>query len=144
MGLFYSKEYPFDHVGQSCNSSYPQVPHQPTARPQADGARCCAPRSPQRLQEGAAGEDGQDLQGQRCQHHFPVRFQDRFGGGKSTGFCLIYDDLKAAKKFVPKYRLARNGLFELKHSARKQKKERKNRLKKLRGTKKAKGPGGKK
>ena len=31
----------------------------------------------------------------------------QFGGGKSTGFGLIYDDLKAAKQFEPKYRLIR-------------------------------------
>lgn len=30
-----------------------------------------------------------------------------FGGGKSTGFALIYDTVDAAKKFEPKYRLAR-------------------------------------
>jgi ribosomal protein S24E len=30
-----------------------------------------------------------------------------FGGGKSTGFALIYDTIDAAKKFEPKYRLAR-------------------------------------
>jgi small subunit ribosomal protein S24e len=38
----------------------------------------------------------------------------QFGGGKSTGFGLIYDDLKAAKQFEPKYRLVRVGsLLEL-------------------------------
>lgn len=31
----------------------------------------------------------------------------QFGGGKSTGFGLIYDDVKAAKQFEPKYRLIR-------------------------------------
>lgn len=31
----------------------------------------------------------------------------QFGGGKSTGFGLIYDTLDAAKKFEPKYRLIR-------------------------------------
>lgn len=33
----------------------------------------------------------------------------QFGGGKSTGFGLIYDDLKSAKQFEPKYRLIRVG-----------------------------------
>lgn len=33
-----------------------------------------------------------------------------YGGGKSTGFCLIYDSLEDMKKFEPKYRLARAGL----------------------------------
>ena len=31
----------------------------------------------------------------------------QFGGGKSTGFGLVYDSLDAAKKFEPKYRLIR-------------------------------------
>merc|ERR1719469_111811 len=35
----------------------------------------------------------------------------KFGGGKSTGFCLIYDTEEACVKFEPKYRLVRNGMF---------------------------------
>jgi small subunit ribosomal protein S24e len=35
---------------------------------------------------------------------FVFGFRTNFGGGKSTGFGLIYDDLKAAQKFEPKYR----------------------------------------
>lgn len=31
----------------------------------------------------------------------------QFGGGKSTGFGLIYDSIDAAKKFEPRYRLVR-------------------------------------
>lgn len=31
----------------------------------------------------------------------------QFGGGKSTGFGLIYDTVDAAKTFEPKYRLIR-------------------------------------
>jgi small subunit ribosomal protein S24e len=38
----------------------------------------------------------------------PLRTQ--FGGGKSSGFALIYDSVEDAKKFEPKYRLARIGL----------------------------------
>jgi small subunit ribosomal protein S24e len=34
-------------------------------------------------------------------------FKVAFGGGKSTGFALIYDSVDSAKKFEPKYRLAR-------------------------------------
>ena len=34
-------------------------------------------------------------------------FRTVFGGGKSTGFALIYDTVDDAKKFEPKYRLAR-------------------------------------
>ena len=65
-------------------------------------------------------------------------FRTAFGGGKSTGFGLIYDDLDAMKKFEPKHRLVRAGLKEASQKSRKQIKEKKNRLKKVRGTKKAK------
>lgn len=65
-------------------------------------------------------------------------FRTNFGGGKSTGFALIYDTLDSAKKFEPRYRLQRHGLYEKKQTARKQRKDRKNRMKKVRGTKKAK------
>ena len=40
-------------------------------------------------------------------------FRTVFGGGRSTGFCLIYDTLDAAKKFEPKFRLARVSLFNI-------------------------------
>lgn len=39
-----------------------------------------------------------------------VRSLVQFGGGKSTGFGLVYDSLDAAKKFEPKYRLIRVSL----------------------------------
>ena len=64
-------------------------------------------------------------------------FKTAFGGGKTTGFGLIYDSVVAAKKFEHKYRLARVNLFEHTRKSRKQIKERKNRAKKLRGGKKA-------
>lgn len=69
---------------------------------------------------------------------FCFGFKTNFGGGKSTGFALIYDTLELAKKFEPNYRLARHGLYEKKTQTRKQRKERKNRMKKVRGTKKSK------
>lgn len=68
-------------------------------------------------------------------------FKVAFGGGRSTGFGMIYDSLVAAKKFEPKYRLTRFGMGKAKGVARKQRKERKNRCKKLRGLKKAKAQG---
>nr|CAH7732669.1 unnamed protein product [Callosobruchus chinensis] len=61
-------------------------------------------------------------------------FRTNFGGGKSTGFGLIYDTLE----FEPKHRLARRGLYEKKQQTHKQRKQRKNRMKKVRDTKKAK------
>ena len=38
---------------------------------------------------------------------FSFGFKTNFGGGKSTGFALIYDTMDFAKKFEPKYRLVR-------------------------------------
>merc|ERR1719245_384263 len=77
---------------------------------------------------------------------FAFGFKTQFGGGKSTGFALIYDTMDFAKKFEPKYRLVSQGVSEAKAKvSRKQKKERKNRMKKVRGTAKAKiGSAGKK
>merc|ERR1712048_746543 len=76
---------------------------------------------------------------------FSFGFKTNFGGGKSTGFGLVYDTMDYAKKFEPKYRLVRQGVIEPKAKvSRKQKKERKNRTKKVRGTAKAKVGSGKK
>jgi len=38
---------------------------------------------------------------------FVFKFRTHFGGGKSTGFGLIYDTMENAKKYEPKYRLIR-------------------------------------
>jgi len=69
---------------------------------------------------------------------FVFGFKTNFGGGKSTGFGLVYDTLDFAKKFEPKHRLGRHGLYERGKTTRKQRKEKKNRTKKVRGTAKAK------
>jgi small subunit ribosomal protein S24e len=53
----------------------------------------------------------------------PFGFKTHFGGGRSTGFALIYDDEESQKKFEPKYRLVRvsspftpvPGVFSLTH-----------------------------
>merc|ERR1711941_83770 len=64
-------------------------------------------------------------------------FRTQFGGGKSTGFALIYDSPEALKKFEPHYRQVRYGLAtKIEKASRKQ---RKNRSKELRGTAKVKG-----
>ena len=47
---------------------------------------------------------------------------------------MIYDNLVAAKKYEPKYRLTRFDMGKAKGVARKQRKERKNRDKKFSGT----------
>lgn len=61
-------------------------------------------------------------------------FRTKFGGGKSTGFCLIYDNEEAQRKFEPKHRQVRLGLIEKKETSRKAIKEAKNKGKKIRAT----------
>ena len=61
-------------------------------------------------------------------------FSTKFGGGKSTGFCLIYDNEEAIRKFEPKHRLIRNGFQERAEKSRKAIKEAKNKSLKIRGT----------
>lgn len=41
---------------------------------------------------------------------FTFGFRTQFGGGRSTGFALVYDTMDYAKKFEPKYRLQRVSL----------------------------------
>ncbi|EJU02051.1 hypothetical protein DACRYDRAFT_22435 [Dacryopinax primogenitus] len=68
---------------------------------------------------------------------FGLRTQ--FGGGRTTGFALIYDSEAAQRQFEPKFRLIRAGMAtKTDKTSRKLRKERKNRAKKVRGTKKAK------
>ncbi|CAA9963309.1 hypothetical protein CFE70_006739 [Pyrenophora teres f. teres 0-1] len=67
-------------------------------------------------------------------------FKTHFGGGKSTGFALIYDSNEAMKKFEPRYRLVRYGMAtKVEKASRQQRKQRKNRMKEFRGTAKTKG-----
>ena len=61
-------------------------------------------------------------------------FRTKFGGGSSTGFCLIYDSEDAMRKFEPKHRVVRQGLAEKKETSRKAIKEAKNKGLKIRGT----------
>merc|ERR1719215_2204474 len=71
-------------------------------------------------------------------------FKTAFGGGRSTGFGLIYENLDKMKKFEPKYRLKRAGVGGEKAGAgRRAKKDTKNRRKKTRGKEKTKAAGGK-
>jgi len=72
-------------------------------------------------------------------------FKTSFGGGRSSGFGLIYDNLDKMKKFEPKYRLKRANLGgEKKAVGRRAAKDAKNRAKKVRGKDKAKAAGKKK
>ncbi|XP_041517962.1 40S ribosomal protein S24-like [Microtus oregoni] len=75
---------------------------------------------------------------------FVFGFTTHFGGGKRTGFGMIYDSLDYAKKNESKHRLARHGLYEKKKTSRKQQKEYKNKIKKVRGITQANVGAGKK
>merc|ERR1712070_10354 len=62
-----------------------------------------------------------------------------FGGGKSSCFALVYDSVDCAKKFEPKHRLVSSGHAEATTGeGRKVRKEKKNKMKKFRGTRKEK------
>merc|ERR1719411_888303 len=70
-------------------------------------------------------------------------FRTAFGGGRSSGFGLIYDSIDKMKKFEPKYRLKRAGLGGEKTGlGRRAKKDTKNRRKKATGKEKTKVAGG--
>merc|ERR1712187_941934 len=65
-------------------------------------------------------------------------FKTIFGGGKTSGFALIYDSVEAAKKVEPRFRLVRHGLADkIEKKSRKQRKELRNCQKRVKGTKKA-------
>ena len=71
-----------------------------------------------------------------CSLVFLFGFKIHFGGGMSTGFGFIYNDINSARQFEPKYRLIRNGLLEINRLSSKQRKEQKNKSKKNRNKKK--------
>merc|ERR1712157_501168 len=57
-------------------------------------------------------------------------FKTQFGGGKTSGFALVYDTLDYCKKFEPRFRLVRHKLAEAKSKpSRKQRKEKKKKKK---------------
>merc|ERR1712098_792528 len=66
-----------------------------------------------------------------CIHVFGLK--TAFGGGKSTGFALLYDKLAAVKKFEPKHRLKRVGLAVKAKQPRRQRKDIRKKQKKFRG-----------
>lgn len=76
-------------------------------------------------------------------------FRTAFGGRRSTGFGVIYDNKESALMYEPKQRLVRAGLAKRRDDTRKLRKDKKNRAKKFRGKAKAavlygKGPAKKK
>merc|ERR1719265_1627602 len=65
----------------------------------------------------------------------------KFGGGRSTGFAHVYTSVDDRKKYDSKCSLLRDKLLEKKGKTRKQKKEIKGRVKKVRATAKASAAG---
>lgn len=61
-------------------------------------------------------------------------FKTKFGGGKSQGFSLIYDNVEVMKKFEPKHRLLPLGYATAKKVTRSAYKEKKARVKRTWGT----------
>ena len=71
-------------------------------------------------------------------------FNTHFGGGRSTGFCLVYDNRDYLLKYEPRYRLTRLKIVEQKINNRKARKELKTKRRKVRGKEKSKIQAGKK
>ena len=65
---------------------------------------------------------------------FLFGFKTKFGGGKTTGFGLIYDNMEAVKKFEPKHRLIAVEMATLKTRSRKQWKDLKKKIRTTWGT----------
>lgn len=63
--------------------------------------------------------------------------QPKFGGGKTTGFALVYDNAEALRKIEPNYRLVRMGVVEKVDKGRKNNKALRKKAKKYRGLAKA-------
>ena len=76
---------------------------------------------------------------------FTFGFKTDFGGGRTVGFGLVYDNLQVEKWFEPKYRLARMGLGrEGKRVIRKLRKDARKKARKQWGTRVKKAKEGKK
>jgi small subunit ribosomal protein S24e len=65
-------------------------------------------------------------------------FRTAFGGHRSTGFCLIYDNQSYLVKYEPTHRLRRLEIIPKRNPKRKPEKELKRKLKKTRGGEKRK------
>lgn len=70
---------------------------------------------------------------------FVYGLKPQFGGGRTVGFGVIYDDIAKAKKFEPKHRLIRSGVTtKVVKQGRRIKKDLKNKAKKVRAADKRK------
>merc|ERR1711933_215653 len=64
-------------------------------------------------------------------------FKSKYGGGKTTGFCLIYDNFKCRRRYDYRHRLVRDKFAKKPEGSRKARKELKNRKKTMAGREKA-------
>merc|ERR1712006_69210 len=127
-----------------CDCAPSQAVDEPAAEPSSDGSRHRPPQ-PAHPGQGDAPQahlrapvQVQARQG-RARGHHGLRDQDRLRRLQELSLLLVYDSVDAAKLVEPKYRLVRNGLMEVAtKTGRKQRKEKKNREKKFRGTRKEK------
>merc|ERR1711924_441689 len=72
----------------------------------------------------------------QADHIIAFGFKTVFGGGKTSGFALIYDSVEAAKKNEPRFRLVMDSLTRLKRNP--ENKERNSEtVNRVKGTKKA-------
>jgi small subunit ribosomal protein S24e len=164
VGIFITKEWPslFDLRRQLCTSNFapissisPSKTHHQITNNEKEGRSFgwyTFPAYSDILHPGRANISKEELRekvgtlykAQKEQVQvFGLRTQ--FGGGKTTGFALVYDSPEALKKFEPQYRLIRIGLAtKPERASRQQRKQRKNKQKTLRGTAKTKGAKAKK
>merc|ERR1712071_730096 len=101
----------YKHGGRDCDHSYPKIHDEPTVARRQMVVDVLHP--------GRATVPKNEISEKLAKMY------------KTTGFALVYDNMDLLKKFEPKHRLASKGLFEKKKVSRKQRKERKNRMKKV-------------
>ena len=64
-------------------------------------------------------------------------FKSKYGGGKTTGFCLIYDNFTSRRRYDYRYRLIRDKFAKKPQGSRNSRRELKSRRKKLSGREKS-------
>ena len=72
---------------------------------------CIHPNKANVSKKDAAAKIAKMMKVSDLQTIFMFGFRTGFGGGKSKGFVLIYDNVETAKKFEPKSRSKRDSFF---------------------------------
>merc|ERR1711974_148307 len=122
-------------MGERAN---PKVHDQQVAKPKADGRRHQPRRGRHPIQQEGPRVPRQDVQSTPdCVIVYGM--QTKFGGGSTSGFANIYDSLDYLKKNEVRFRQVRAGIAEkIEKKARAQRRQLKNRQKKVKGTAKSK------